>query len=847
MAVYKSSSIDSVMYRGQEISKIYVGTELFWPISEGQGGSDKPIIPSKEITSITLDSVAVDTLTWKGGEILFTYNYTFTFEDGTTSKNVLGATVTCNKTTIGKSTKYGRNNITEHELTFTLTYKDEVYGTLSATLKQYGIPMNGIAIVSATATATIPYTGLSVSPSYSVTYTVSYADGNSRTLSTTNESGLCTLSKYQNGVSKTTSKENTTLTDTVTINSSGFTDSKTITFTQASLPITNFEIFTPESKKWNISWEGGTITAFSSDSYKIEVKAIYEDDSYVLVSDEQYFTFTTKSVKANMNTLDKEVEVGNIEFKVTYNGYTSESMQINVVQDKTQLKVYVFTRLLKAVDLGVDLFDRTDDETMFIEIQGYWGTNTYITDGYNFSITSTGSEIKITFGGESQTFTTPIYYDRVRFSFDWRGKGCGGYSGLLRQNKDNINFSKETENYIYSSSLEITMSYFTRLKVYKGELTNVIHDFVGTNKGILDTVTGTFKKFTTTSGANGYLTASQLEFSPDLSQFTPNIIPYDGGNYPDYDGNIMYNIILPKTSSSSSASRTTFSNLKFIQNYNTQYIGENPTTDIRDIGNVTINCHTEEEWGYSYDYDHTYVQQQEAGRLPLNYLNANNLLYASRYSGVGVSSNSTDISNTIYLATYIDFNNFQTIQFTEFALANTDEDNDISRLSKNNVNIYNVDSYFNFDENNHVFTTTMNETTFNYGTTKFNKVSNDYTEQKNIFIFGFANHDTYSNVFLMHDISTYAYNFRYFAKILDGYVKYDGYDYITFIKEKDGDNDVLNIYYADKNGNEYANILKVPNPDNYNIIILPVPCIMQSQYNIIMSPTIKQLINYKTE
>ena len=386
MAVYKSGSIDIVMYKGQEISKIYVGTELFWPVSEGSGGSDKPIIPDKEITSITFDSVAVDTLTWKGGTILYTYNYTFTFSDGSTSNNVLGATVSCNKETISQSSKKGRRNKTEHELTFTLTYKDQTYGTITKNLIQYGVPVSGLTIESTNSgTTIIPYEGLNRVPSYSVDFKLLFADGTYYKSGIGNgsqdltENGItetitASLDKYKNSVPKSTSKDQVTLVDTVTVTCSGFTDTSSITFTQKGMPITSFDILTPASKIWRISWRGGTITAFSSDAYKIQVKAIYEDGSYDVVSDESNFTFTTRSKTAGTNTKDKEVVLGSIVFKVSYKGYTSEDMYIRVVQDATELIVYAFTKLSDYVDTGFNTKELYEAESAQIEYQGQFGT-----------------------------------------------------------------------------------------------------------------------------------------------------------------------------------------------------------------------------------------------------------------------------------------------------------------------------------------------------------------------------------------------------------------------------------------------------------------------------------------
>ena len=430
MAVYKSGSIDIVMYKGQEISKIYVGTELFWPVSEGSGGSDKPIIPDKEITSITFDSVAVDTLTWKGGTILYTYNYTFTFIDGSTSNNVLGATVSCNKETISQSSKKGRRNKTEHELTFTLTYKDQTYGTITKNLIQYGVPVSGLTIESANSgTTIIPYEGLNRVPSYSVDFRLLFADGTyyksgiGNGTSDLTENGItetvtASLDKYKNSVPKSTSKDPVTLVDTVTVTCSGFTDTSSITFTQKGMPITSFDILTPASKIWRISWRGGTITAFSSDAYKIQVKAIYDDGSYDVVSDESNFTFTTRSKTTGVNIKDKEVVLGSIVFKVSYKGYTSEDMYIRVVQDATELIVYAFTKLYEYVDTGFNTKELLEAETSYIEYQGQFGTDMEISSGL-FSVSGDGGSNRfgISYRGNTTYVTFVKRYDRLKLTF----------------------------------------------------------------------------------------------------------------------------------------------------------------------------------------------------------------------------------------------------------------------------------------------------------------------------------------------------------------------------------------------------------------------------------------------
>lgn len=789
MAVYKSGSIDTVMYKGQEISKIYVGTELFWPVSEGSGGSDKPIIPDKEITSITFDSVAVDTLTWKGGTILYTYNYTFTFSDGSTSNNVLGATVSCNRETIPQTDKKGRNDKTEYELTFTLTYKDQTYGTLNKTLIQYGVPVSGLKITDTNNNGlneNIPYEGLNRVPSYGVGFRLSFADG------TWAESGIgdgttdlsegvlhipetitASLDKYKNSVPKSTSKDSITLVDTVTISCSGFSDSAPITFKQAGMPITSFEILTPSSKIWRISWRGGTISAFSSEAYKIEVKAIYDDGSYDVVSDESNFTFTTKSKTTGVNIKDKEIVLGSIVFKTTYKGYTSDDLYIRVVQDATELIVYAFTKL-PAIDTGFNTKELYEADSAMIEYQGQFGTDMELSSG-SFTVTGDGGSNRfgVSYRGETTYVTFVKRYDRLRLTFDSTYQNNMGIISKLC--RDNGFFdSVQGEGTISYDTISIQGSYFTCMKIYLNN--KLVHNYVGCNLGLIDTVTGNIIEFEMITGVNAYLKASQLEFSTNTSYFKPTIIPKDGGTYPSYSGNVLYNILLPKTSTSSSAQRPMFQNLYFdsdltVTEPSSVTVGSNPKQEVRDLGTVTVKYHTGDDWGYNFDYDYVYTQQQEAGDLPLDYMNAKNILYAS--VSKGLAQDVTDeIKNVVDDSDvrYINVTNGAGTRFNGFALANTDMVSDITRLQKSNINLYNMVG--DLTTGNMTFTVAGQTWKYvNFGTTRFGRGSNavgssTYTAQ---FSFGLSNRSIYSNVYIINSKITISKEGSIYANILNGY------------------------------------------------------------------------------
>lgn len=786
MAVYKSGSIDIVMYKGQEISKIYVGTELFWPVSEGSGGSDKPIIPDKEITSITFDSVAVDTLTWKGGTILYTYNYTFTFSDGSTSNNVLGATVSCNKETISQSSKKGRRNKTEHELTFTLTYKDQTYGTITKNLIQYGVPVSGLTIESTNSgTTIIPYEGLNRVPSYSVDFKLLFADGTYYKSGIGNgsqdltENGItetitASLDKYKNSVPKSTSKDQVTLVDTVTVTCSGFSDSASITFTQKGMPITSFEILTPASKIWRISWRGGTITAFSSDAYKIQVKAIYDDGSYDVVSDESNFTFTTRSKTAGTNTKDKEVVLGSIVFKVSYKGYTSEDMYIRVVQDATELIVYAFTKLYEYVDTGFNTKELYEAESAQIEYQGQFGTDMELSSG-TFYVSGDGGSNRfgISYRGNTTYVTFVKRYDRLKLTFDSSYQHNMGIIGELCHD-NGIYTNVEGYETISYDTISIKGSYFTCMKIYLNN--KLAHNYVGCNLGLIDTVTGNIIEFKKASGANSYIKASQLEFSINDSYFNKNIIPKDGGTYPSYSGRVLYNILLPKTSTSSAVQRTMFQNLYFDDDLRetepeSVTVGSNPKQEVRDLGTVTVKYHTGDDWGYNFDYDYVYTQQQEAGDLPLDYMNAKNILYASISEGLGQDV-ADEIKNLVDDSDvgYIPVMNGAVVEFNGFALANTDKFSDNTRLHKRNINLYNMDAYLQISK----MTFTVDAQTWNYvnfGTNRFERGSNvvgssTYTAQ---YSFGFGNCSIYSNVYIISGKITNLSEGTIYANILRGY------------------------------------------------------------------------------
>lgn len=844
MAVYKSGSIDIVMYKGQEISKIYVGTELFWPVSEGSGGSDKPIIPDKEITSITFDSVAVDTLTWKGGTILYTYNYTFTFSDGSTSNNVLGATVSCNKETISQSSKKGRRNKTEHELTFTLTYKDQTYGTITKNLIQYGVPVSGLTIESANSgTTIIPYEGLNRVPDYEVNFKLLFADGTyyksgiGNGTSDLTENGItetvtASLDKYKNSVPKSTSKDQVTLVDTVTVTCSGFTDTSSITFTQKGMPITSFDILTPASKIWRISWRGGTITAFSSDAYNIQVKAIYEDGSYDVVSDESNFTFTTRSKTAGTNTKDKEVVLGSIVFKVSYKGYTSEDMYIRVVQDATELIVYAFTKL-PLVDTGFNTKELYEADSAMIEYQGQFGTDMKLSAGSFYIINIDSSKrFGINYRGETSYVTFVKRYDRLRLSFDRTQQSNMGVINLLCYDNSIYPtiFGQDTIKY---DTISIKGSYFTCMKIYLNN--KLAHNYVGCNLGLIDTVTGNIIEFEMATGVNSYIRASQLEFGTNESYFEANIIPKDGGTYPSYSGSVLYNILLPKTSTSSSAQRTMFQNLMFdsdltVTEPESVTVGANPKQQVRDLGTVTVKYHTGDDWGYNFDYDYVYTQQQEAGDLPLDYMNAKNILYASISKGLA-----QDVTSEI--KNLVDDSDVRTIGLTQgagvrfngFALANTDMLSDITRLQKSNINLYNM--LGDLQTGNMTFTVAAQTWKYvNFGTTRFGRGSNavgssTYTAQ---YSFGLGNRSIYSNVYMISDATAMQVSnvVEWYAPILKGYdteYKYYRFSFnstgcqIYPVTDKDSldNSNALNVYY-DSNRYVTVVILKYPCKIPYN-------------------------------
>lgn len=836
MAVYKSGSIDIVMYKGQEISKIYVGTELFWPVSEGSGGSDKPIIPDKEITSITFDSVAVDTLTWKGGTILYTYNYTFTFSDGSTSNNVLGATVSCNKETISQSGKKGRNNKTEHELTFTLTYKDQTYGTITKNLIQYGVPVSGLTIESANSgTTIIPYEGLNRVPSYSVDFKLLFADGTyyksgigngsqDLTENGITETVTASLDKYKNSVPKSTSKDQVTLVDTVTVTCSGFSDSASITFTQKGMPITSFDILTPASKIWRISWRGGTITAFSSDAYKIQVKAIYEDGSYDVVSDESNFTFTTRSKTAGTNTKDKEVVLGSIVFKVSYKGYTSEDMYIRVVQDATELIVYAFTKLYEYVDTGFNTKELFEADSAQIEYQGQFGTDMELSSG-TFYVSGDGGSNRfgISYRGNTTYVTFVKRYDRLKLTFDSTYQHNMGIIGELCHD-NGIYTNVEGYETISYDTISIKGSYFTCMKIYLNN--KLAHNYVGCNLGLIDTVTGNIIEFKKASGANSYIKASQLEFSINDSYFNKNIIPKDGGTYPSYSGSVLYNILLPKTSTSSAVQRTMFQNLYFDDDLRetepeSVTVGANPKQEVRDLGTVTVKYHTGDDWGYNFDYDYVYTQQQEAGDLPLDYMNAKNILYASISEGLGQDV-TDEIKNLVDDSDvgYIPVMNGAVVEFNGFALANTDMYSDITRLQKSNINLYNMDANLQID--NMTFTVAAQTWNYvNFGTTRFERGSNavgssTYTAQ---YSFGLGNRSIYSNVYIINGKIANLSEGTIYANILRGYnTEYTHYkfefktDYCA-VYEYNEDSKAVNMLYKfsyNKGGIGTVVILKYP-------------------------------------
>lgn len=860
MAVYKSGSIDIVMYKGQEISKIYVGTELFWPVSEGSGGSDKPIIPDKEITSITFDSVAVDTLTWKGGTILYTYNYTFTFSDGSTSNNVLGATVSCNKETISQSSKKGRRNKTEHELTFTLTYKDQTYGTITKNLIQYGVPVSGLTIESANSgTTIIPYEGLNRVPDYEVNFKLLFADGTyyksgiGNGTSDLTENGItetvtASLDKYKNSVPKSTSKDQVTLVDTVTVTCSGFTDTSSITFTQKGMPITSFDILTPSSKIWRISWRGGTITAFSSDAYNIQVKAIYEDGSYDVVSDESNFTFTTRSKTAGVNIKDKEVVLGSIVFKVSYKGYTSEDMYIRVVQDATELIVYAFTKLYEYVDTGFNTKELFEADSAQIEYQGQFGTDMELSSG-TFYVSGDGGSNRfgVSYRGQTTYVTFVKRYDRLKLTFDSTYQNNMGIIGELC--KDNSIFTN-VEGYetISYDTISIKGSYFTCMKIWLDH--NLAHNYVGCNLGLIDTVTGNIIEFEMATGVNSYLRASQLEFGTNASYFKANIIPKDGGTYPSYSGSVLYNILLPKTSTSSSAQRTMFQNLYFDSDLTVTEpasvtVGANPKQEVRDLGTVTVKYHTGDDWGYNFDYDYIYTQQQEAGDLPLDYMNAKNILYVSISEGLGQDV-TDEIKNTILESDVKYFNIKQNgmVTFNGVALANTDEANDITRLSKDKINIYKIVG--NFFGVSLKFIYGVNYKYVHFGNQKF--IMSEGNNINGTYSFGLNNRSIYSNVYMVLQSINWSTG-TFYGVILKGYNT--EYKYYRFNSQ----GSYLQIYLCNSlsevSDSDKQVIMIIKYSEYYGTVFtLPYPCKLQKngpKESILYGPSLTESSNLKKE
>lgn len=860
MAVYKSGSIDIVMYKGQEISKIYVGTELFWPVSEGSGGSDKPIIPDKEITSITFDSVAVDTLTWKGGTILYTYNYTFTFSDGSTSNNVLGATVSCNKETISQSSKKGRRNKTEHELTFTLTYKDQTYGTITKNLIQYGVPVSGLTIESTNSgTTIIPYEGLNRVPDYEVNFKLLFADGTyyksgigngsqDLTENGITETVTASLDKYKNSVPNSTSKDQVTLVDTVTVTCSGFSDSSSITFTQKGMPITSFDILTPSSKIWRISWRGGTITAFSSDAYKIQVKAIYADGSYDVVSDESNFTFTTRSKTTGVNIKDKEVVLGSIVFKVSYKGYTSEDMYIRVVQDATELIVYAFTKLSEYVDTGFNTKELYEADSAQIEYQGQFGTDMELSSG-TFYVSGDGGSNRfgVSYRGQTTYVTFVKRYDRLKLTFDSTYQNNMGIIGELC--KDNGIFTN-VEGYetISYDTISIKGSYFTCMKIWLDH--NLAHNYVGCNLGLIDTVTGNIIEFEMATGVNSYIRASQLEFGTNESYFKANIIPKDGGTYPSYSGSVLYNILLPKTSTSSSAQRTMFQNLYFDSDLTVTEpasvtVGANPKQQVRDLGTVTVKYHTGDDWGYNFDYNYVYTQQQEAGDLPLDYMNAKNILYASISEGLGQDV-TDEIKNTILESDVKYFNIEQNgmVTFNGVALANTDEANDITRLSKDKINIYKIVG--NFFGVSLKFIYGVNYKYVHFGNQKF--IMSEGNNINGTYSFGLNNRSIYSNVYMVSQSINWSTG-TFYGVILKGYNT--EYKYYRFNSQ----GSYLQIYLCNSlsevSDSDKQVIMIIKYSQYYGTVFtLPYPCKLQKngpKESILYGPSLTESSNLKKE
>ena len=259
-------------------------------------------------------------------------------------------------------------------------------------------------------------------------------------------------------------------------------------------------------------------------------------------------------------------------------------------------------------------------------------------------------------------------------------------------------------------------------------------------------------------------------------------------------------------------------------------VGANPKQEVRDLGTVTVKYHTGDDWGYNFDYDYVYTQQQEAGDLPLDYMNAKNILYASISKGLA-----QDVTSEI--KNLVDDSDVRTIGLTQgagvrfngFALANTDMLSDITRLQKSNINLYNM--LGDLQTGNMTFTVAAQTWKYvNFGTTRFGRGSNvvgssTYTAQ---YSFGLSNRSIYSNVYMISDaVAMQVSNaVEWYAPILKGYdteYKYYRFSFnstgclIYPVTDKDSldNSNALNVYY-DSNRYVTVVILKYPCKIPYN-------------------------------
>ena len=250
-------------------------------------------------------------------------------------------------------------------------------------------------------------------------------------------------------------------------------------------------------------------------------------------------------------------------------------------------------------------------------------------------------------------------------------------------------------------------------------------------------------------------------------------------------------------------------------------VGANPKQQVRDLGTVTVKYHTGDDWGYNFDYDYVYTQQQEAGDLPLDYMNAKNILYASISEGLtqdvtGEIKNLVDDSDVEYRPVM----NGAVVRFSGFALANTDRYSDITRLQKSNINLYNMDA--DLQISNLTFTVAAQTWNYvNFGTARFERGSNavgssTYTAQ---YSFGLGNSSIYSNVYIINGKITNLIEGNIYANILRGYnTEYTHYNFefktdYCAVYEYNEDSNAKNMLYKfsyNKGGIGTVVILKYP-------------------------------------